>query len=326
MKLVRRQFLQHAGAAAALMALPSIAGAQTYPTRTVRLVAGFPPGSATDIIARILAQPLSQRLGQEVIVDNKPGAGSNLAAEFVAKAAPDGYTLLAMTITNAVNETLYQGLGFDFARDIVPVVATFESPNTFAVNPSVPAHTVAEFIAYAKANPGKINYASFGIGSAPHMNGELFDMMTGVKMVHVPYRGNPLPDLLSGQVQAIFSPMPVTIGAIRAGQLRALAVTSAKPSEALPGVPTVAETVPGFNAGIWHGIGAPKGTPAAVIARLNKEVNAILADAKTKEQFAKYGGTPVGGTPESFGKFIAGEITKWGKVIKTANIKVDSEH
>ncbi len=326
MKLGRRQFLQNAGAVAALMALPSMVAAQTYPTRTVRLVAGFPPGSATDIVARLLAQPLSERLHQEVIVDNKPGAGSNLAAGFVAKAAPDGYTLLAMTITNAVNETLYTGLDFDFARDIVPVVQTFESPNTFAVNSSVPAHTVAEFIAYAKANPGKINYASFGIGSAPHVNGELFQMMTGIKMVHVPYRGNPLADLISGQVQAIFSPMPVTLGAIKAGQLRALAVTTPKPSDALPGVPTVAATVPGFSTSIWHGIGAPKRTPAAVIARLNKELNGILADPKTKEQFAKYGGTPVGGSPEAFGKFIAAEVTKWGKVIKTADIKMDQAH
>ena len=323
MKLVRRQFLQHAGAAAALVAFSSIATAQSYPTRTVRLVVGFPPGSATDIVARLLAQPLSQRLGQQVIVDNRTGAGSNLGAAVVAKAAPDGYTLLAMTITNAVNETLYKNLDFDFARDIVPVVQTFESPNLFAVTPSLPAHSVAEFIAYAKANPGKINYASFGIGSAPHMNGELFQMMTGIKMIHVPYRGNPLADLIGGQVQAIFSPMPVTIGAVRAGQLRALAVTSAKPSEALPSVPTVAATVPGFDTSIWHGVGAPKGTPLAVIARLNKELNAILAEPKTKEAFAKYGGTPVGGTPEAFGKFIAAEITKWGKVIKTANVQVE---
>ena len=323
MTLVRRQFLQHAAAAAALLACSSVAAAQTYPTRTVRLVVGFPPGSATDIVARLLAQPLSQRLGQQVIVDNRTGAGSTLGAGVVAKAAPDGYTLLAMTITNAANENLYKNLDYDFARDIVPVVQTFESPNLFAVNPSLPAHTVAEFIAYAKANPGKINYASFGIGSAPHMNGELFQMMTGTKMVHVPYRENPLADLISGQVQAIFSPMPVTIGAVRAGQLRALAVTTTKPSDALPGVPTVAATVPGFSTSIWHGIGAPKGTPPAVVARLNNEFNAILADPKIKEAFAKYGGVPVGGTPQAFGKFIAEEIAKWGKVIKTANIKLE---
>jgi tripartite-type tricarboxylate transporter receptor subunit TctC len=324
MKLPRRKFLQGGGGVAALSILPKIARAQVYPTRTVRLVAGFPPGSATDIVARLIAQPLSERLGQQVIVDNRPGAGSNLAAELVAKSTPDGYTLLAMTITNAVNETLYQGLGFDFAHDIVPVVSTFESPNVLAVNPSLPTKTLPEFIAYARANPGKINYASFGIGSAPHMNAELFEMMIGVKMVHVPYRGSPLPDLLSGQVQAIFSPMPVTIGAIRGGQLRALAVTSAKRSDALPDVPTVAEFVPGFDARIWHGIGAPKGTPPDIIAKLNKEINAVLEDPKTKGQFAKYGGTAVGGSSEAFGKFIADEITKWSKVIKTANIKLDS--
>jgi len=326
MKILRRQFLQLAGAAAALPVFSHFASAQDYPTRTVRLVVGFPPGSATDIVARLIAQPLSERLGQQVIVDNRPGAGSNLAAEFVAKAAPDGYTLLAMTITNAVNETLYQGLNFDFARDIVPIVRTFQSPNVLAVNPLVPAKTLPEFIAYAKANPGKLNFASFGVGSAPHMNGELFDMMTGVKMVHVPYRGSPVPDLLSGQVQAIFSPMPVTIGYIRSGKLRALAVTSEKPSDALPGVPTVAQFVPGFNAGIWHGIGAPKGTPPEIIGKLNKEINAVLDDPKTKAQFAKYGGTAVGGSPDAFGKFIADEIAKWAKVIKTANIKPESGH
>ena len=326
MTLLRRQFLQLAGAAAALPLLSTFARAQGYPTRTVRLVVGFPPGSATDIIARIIAQPLSQRLGQQVIVDNRPGAGSNIAAETVARAAPDGYTLLAMTITNAVNETLYQGLGFDFARDIVPVVGTFQSPNVLAVNPSVPAKTLPEFIAYAKANPGKINFASFGIGSAPHMNGELFEMMTGVKMVHVPYRGSPVPDLLSGQVQCIFSPMPVTIGYIRSGKLRALAVTSAKPSDALPGVPPVAKFVPGFDAGIWHGIGVPKGTPPEIIAKLNKEINVVLDDPKTKAQFAKVGGTAIGGSSAAFGKFVTSEIAKWGKVIKTAHIKQETGH
>jgi tripartite-type tricarboxylate transporter receptor subunit TctC len=326
MKLLRRQFLQFAGAAAALPVFSTLARAQAYPTRPVHLIVGFPPGSATDIVARMIAQPLSQRLGQQVVVENRPGAGSNLAAETVARAAPDGYTLLAMTITNAVNETLYQGLNFDFARDIVPVVGTFQSPNVLAVNPSVPAKTVPEFIAYAKAHPGKINYASFGVGSAPHMNGELFEMMTGVKMVHVPYRGSPVPDLLSGQVQAIFSPMPVTIAYIKSGKLRALAVTSAKPSDALPGVPTVAQFVPGFNAGIWHGIGVPKGTPPAIIAKLNKEINVVLDDPKMKAQFAKIGGTAIGGSQAAFGKFVQSEIAKWGNVIKTAHIKLESAH
>jgi tripartite-type tricarboxylate transporter receptor subunit TctC len=325
-KLQRRRFLQLAGAAAALPAASRFAWAQSYPTRTVRIVVGFPPGSATDIDMRLIAAPLGQKLGQEVIVDNRPGAGSNLAAETVARAAPDGYTLLAMTITNAVNATYYETLAFDITRDIVPVIGTFQSPNVLAVNPSVPAKMLPEFIAYAKANPGKINFASFGAGSAPHMNGELFKIMAGVNMVHVPYRGSPVPDLLSGQVQAIFSPMPVTIALIRADKLRALAVTSAKRSDALPGVPTIAEFVPGFEAGIWHGIGAPKGTPPDVIGKLNKEINAILADPKTKEEFAKIGGTAIGGTAEEYGKFVAAEIEKWGKVIKTANIKPEASH
>jgi len=326
MGLLRRQFLILTAAAAALPVCSTLAVADNYPTRPVRLIVGFPPGSATDTIGRIIADSLSKRLGQQVVVENKTGAGSNLAAQFVAHAAPDGYTLLAMTITNAVNETFYQNLDFDFAKDIVPIVETFQSPNVLAVNPSVPAKTLPEFIAYAKANPGKINYASFGVGSAPHMNGELFDMMAGVKMVHVPYRSSPVPDLLSGQVQAIFSPMPVTINFIKAGKLNALAVTSDKPSDALPGVPTVAQYVPGFNAGIWHGIGAPKGTPPDIIAKLNKEINAVLADPETKAKFAKYGGVPVGGTSEAFGKFIHAEIEKWAKVIKTANIKPESGH
>ena len=237
----------------------------------MRIVVGFPPGSATDTDMRLLAAPLGQKLGQEFIVENKPGAGSNLAAEIVSRATPDGYTLLAMTVTNAVNATLYQGLSFDIQKDIAPVIGTFESPNCLVVTPSVPAKTLPEFIAYAKANPGKINYASFGIGSAPNMNGELLKLMAGINLVHVPYRQSPVPDLLSGQVQAFIGPLPVTIAFVRSGKLRALAMTSAKRNAALPDVPTVAETVPGFEAGIWHGIGAPKGTPKEIIATLNKE-------------------------------------------------------
>jgi len=321
MKLPRRQLLRLAASAAALAALPRIARAQSYPTRTVRIVVGFPPASATDIVARLIAQSLSERIGQQVIVDNRPGAGSNIAAEAVAKAAPDGYTLLAMTVTNAVNATLYEGLNFDIVRDIAPIVGTFRSPNVMAVNLSVPAKTLPEFIAYAKANPGKINYASFGYGSAPNVNGELFKMMAGVDLVHVPYRGNPVPDLLGGQVQVIFSPMPVTIEQIRAGKLRALAVTGATRSDALPDVPTVADFVPGFEAYIWHGIGAPKDTPADIIEKLNKEINAVLADPKIKERFADVGGAPIGGSPAELGKLLATEIEKWGKVIKAANIK-----
>jgi tripartite-type tricarboxylate transporter receptor subunit TctC len=326
MKLRRRQFLQLAGAAAAFPILPQIARAEGYPVRPVRIVVGFPPGSATDIDMRLIAAPLGQKLGQEFLVDNKPGAGSNLGAEVVARATPDGYTLLAMTVTNAVNATLYPGLSFDIQKDIAPVISTFTSPNTLVVNPSVPAKTLPEFIAYAKANPGKINYASFGIGSAPNMNGELLKLMAGIDMVHVPYRQSPVADLLSGQVQVFFGPMPITLSLVRAGKLNALAVSSAKRSDALPDVPAVAELLPGFEANIWHGIGAPKGTPKEIIATLNKEINAILATPQTKEKFANIGGTALGGTPEEYGKFISAEIDKWGKVIKAANIKPVAEH
>jgi len=326
MTLRRRQFLQLAATAAALPAVSSIARADTYPNRPVRIVVGFPPGSATDTDMRLIAAPLGQKLGQEVIVDNKPGAGSNLAAEIVSKASPDGYTLLAMTVTNAVNATLYQGLSFDIQKDIAPVIATFESPNLLVINPSVPAKTLPEFIAYAKANPGKINYASFGIGSAPNMNGELLKLMAGINLVHVPYRQSPVPDLLSGQVQAFIGPMPVTIAFVKSGKLRALGVTSAKPNPALPDVPTIAQSVPGFEASIWHGIGAPKGTPKDIVDRLNKEINGILATPEIKTKFGNIGGTALGGTPEQYGKFIATEIEKWGKVIKSANIKPVSAH
>ena len=300
--------------------------ARNYPSRPVRIVVGFPPGSATDTDMRLIAAPLGQKLGQELIVENKPGAGSNLAAEIVSKATPDGYTLLAMTVTNAVNATLYQGLSFDIRKDIAPVIGTFESPNCLVVTPSVPAKTLPEFIAYAKANPGKINYASFGIGSAPNMNGELLKLMAGINLVHVPYRQSPVPDLLSGQVQAFIGPMPVTIAFVKSGKLRALAVTSAKRNAVLPDVPTVAETLPGFAAGIWHGIGAPKGTPQEIVATLNKEINGILASPEIKEKFANIGGTALGGTPEEYGKFITAEIEKWGKVIKAANIQPVSTH
>lgn len=326
MRLLRRQFLQFAATAAALPAVSTFARADTYPSRPVRIVVGFPPGSATDTDMRLIAAPLGQKLGQEVIVENKPGAGSNLAAEIVSKATPDGYTLLAMTVTNAVNATLYQGLSFDIRKDIVPVIATFESPNLLVVTPSVPAKTLAEFIAYAKANPGKINYASFGIGSAPNMNGELLKLMAGINLVHVPYRQSPVPDLLSGQVQAFIGPMPVTIAFVKSGKLRALGVTSAKRNAVLPDVPAVAETLPGFAAGIWHGIGAPKGTPPEIVARLNKEINGILASPDIKEKFANLGGSALGGTPDEYGKFISAEIEKWGKVIKAANIQAVSAH
>ena len=321
MNLPRRTFLHLAASAAALPALSPIANAETYPSRPVRLIVGFPAGYATDIVARLIAQSLSERLGQQVAVENRPGAATNIAAEEVVKAAPDGYTLLAMTVTNAVNATLYKDLNFDIVHDIAPIVATFRSPNVLVVTPSLPTKTLSEFIAYAKANPGKINYASAGYGSAPNVNAELFKMMTGVDLVHIPYSGSFVPDLLSGQVQCAFPPIPLAIANIRAGKLRALAVTSATRSDALPGIPTVGEFVPGFEATIWHGIGAPRKTPAAIINKLNHETNAVLADPKVKERFANIGGTAIGGSPADFGKLIADEIKKWGKVIRVANIK-----
>jgi len=319
----RRRFLQLLGASALA---PTVSfAADTYPTRPIRIIVGFAPGTATDIAMRLIAQPLSVRLGREVVVENKPGAASNIAADFVVRSPPDGYTLLAMTVTNAINATFYPHLNFDITRDIVPVIATFQSPSTFVVNPSVPVKTIPEFIAYAKANPGKLNYASSGYGSAPNLNGEMFKIMTGVNIVHVPYRSSLVPDLLAGQVQAFIGPMPVTIAYVKAGKLRALGVTSAKRSDALPDVPAIAEFVPGYEATIWHGLGAPKGTPPAIVDRLNKEINAVLAAPDFKAKFAKIGGTTLGGTSAAYGKLIADEIAKWGKVIREANIKPQSD-
>jgi tripartite-type tricarboxylate transporter receptor subunit TctC len=321
MKLPRRKFIYLAVGAAALPVLPRAACALDYPTRPVRIILGFPPGSATDIVARLIAQSLSERLGQQVIVDNRPGAGSNIGTEAVVRSPPDGYTLLAATVTNAVNATLYQDLNFDFVRDIAPVIGTFRSPNVMVVTQSLPTKTLAEFIAYAKANPGKINYASFGYGTAPNMAAELFKMMAGVDLVHVPYRNNYLPDLIAGQVQVAFNPIALSIAQIKAGKLRALAVTGTTRSDALPDVPTVAEFVPGYSAIIWHGIGAPKDTPADIIDKLNTEINAVLADPGLKARFADLGGTAIGGSPADFSKLIASEIEKWGKVVRAANIK-----
>jgi tripartite-type tricarboxylate transporter receptor subunit TctC len=326
MKLHRRQFVKLSLASAALPAVSQFARADNYPTRPVRIIIGFPPGSATDIDMRLIGPPLSQMLGQEFVMDNRPGAGSNLAAETVVHANPDGYTLLAMTVTNAVNASLYQGLSFDVSKDIVPVAGTFKSPNLLVVNPSVPAKTLAEFIAYAKANPGKLNYASFGLGSAPNMNGELLNMMAGIKIVHVPYRSSPVPDLLSGQVQVFIGPMPVTMAFVKSGKLRPLAVTSSTRVAALPDVPTVATTLPGFEAYIWHGVGAPKGTSPDIVAKLNKGINSVLADPGIQEKFANLGGTVLTGSPAEYGKFVADEIVKWRKVIKTADIKAVSAH
>jgi tripartite-type tricarboxylate transporter receptor subunit TctC len=321
MKLPRRQFLHLAVGAAALPAMLRVALADTYPSRPVRIVVGFPAGTATDIDARLIAQSLSERLGQQVIVDNRPGAGSNIAAEAVVRAPPDGYTLLAMTVTNAVNATLYQGLKFDIVRDIAPIAGTMRTANVLVVNPSVPAKTLPEFIAYAKANPGKINYASGGYGSAPNMAGELLKIMAGVDLVHVPYRSSILPDLLGNQVQVAFTPIPLSINYIRDGKLRALAVTSTTRSDALPGIPPVAEFVPGYVANVWHGVGAPRETPAEIINKLNKEINTVLADPTIRARFVNLGAEPMPMAPADFGKLIADEIEKWAKVIKSAGIK-----
>jgi tripartite-type tricarboxylate transporter receptor subunit TctC len=321
MKVHRRKFLHFAAATAALPALPRMASAEAYPSRPVRIVVGFPPGAATDIIARLVAEGLSQRLGQQFIVDNRPGAGSNIGAETAIKAPPDGYTLLAITVTNAVNATLYDNLNFDLIRDIAPVSGTIRSASVLEVNPDVPTKTVPEFIAYAKANPGKLNYASFGSGTAPNMAAELFKLMTGVNLVHVPYKSSYMPDLLSGQVQLTFTPIPLTISYIRSGQMRALAVTSATPSDALPGIPPIAEFVPGYEANIWHGIAAPKNTPPDIVGTLNKEINAVITDPAMKVKFANLGAEPMPMTPVEFQKFIADQIDKWGKVVKFAAMK-----
>jgi tripartite-type tricarboxylate transporter receptor subunit TctC len=321
MKLPRRKFLHLAAGAAALPAVCRTASAQTYPTRPVHLIVGFPAATATDIVARLIAEALSERLHQQVIVENRTGAATNIAAEVVSKATPDGNTLLALTITNAVNTTLYSGLTFDIKRDLAPVVGTFRSALAMVVTPSVPAKTIPEFIAYAKANPGKINYASLGHGSTPNVNGELFKLKAGVEIVHIPYRGNPIPDLLGGQVQVMFGTLPSVISYIKAGTLRALAVTSAERSSALPEVPALAEFLPGFDTYLWHGIVAPRNTPKDIIDTLNKETNAVLAEPKMKTRFDELGGSAIGGTPDDFGRLIAGEIEKWGEVIRTANIK-----
>jgi len=323
MKLPRRQFLHLAAGAAALPAVSRIARAQAYPTRPVRLIVGFPPGTATDTDARLIAQWLSGRLGQQVIVDNRTGAGTNIAVENVVRAAPDGYTLLMVTVTNAINATLYQGLNFDLLRDIAPVAGTMRTANVLVVNPAVPARTLPQFIAYAKANPGKINYGSGGIGAGNHVAGELFKFMTGVDLVHVPYRSSMTPDLIAGQVQVAFTPIPLSIAFIRDGKLRALAVTGAKRSDALPGIPTVSEFVPGYLAEIWHGVGAPKNTPADIIDKLNKEIGAGLADPAMIAKFANVGAEAMPMTPGEFGQFIVAEIDKWAKVVRFAGIKVE---
>ena len=325
MEIPRRQFLHLAGGAAALPALSRIARAQAYPSRPVRIVVGFPPGGSNDTLARPMGQWLSQRLGRPFIVENRAGAGGNLATAAVVRAPADGYTLLLVGPTQVMNVALYDHLNFDFLRDIAPIGGITFAPLVMVINPSFPVKTVAEFIAYAKANPGRINYASSGNGTSNHVVGELFKIMTGVDIVHVPYRGGgpALTDLLGGQVQMMFATISSSIGYIRAGNLRVLAVTTAKRSDALPDVPTVSETVAGFEANDWYGLGVTKGTPANIVDKLNMEINAALADPTMKERLAVLGGAPMPMTPSGFGKLMAGETEKWAKVIKFAGIKAE---
>jgi tripartite-type tricarboxylate transporter receptor subunit TctC len=323
MKLPRRKFLHLAAGAAALPALSRFAWAQTYPTRPVHIIVGFSAGGTTDIGARLIAQWLSERLGRPFVIENRPGVGTHVATEAVVRAPADGYTLLMVTGANAINASLYDKLNYNFVRDIAPVASVIRSPFVLEVYPAVPVKTVPELIAYAKANPGKINMASFGIGSASHLSGEMFKTITGIEMLHVPYRGSApmVIDLLSGQVQLAFDNLPASIEQIRAGKLRPLAVTTATRSEALPDVPALGEILPGYEASAWIGVGAPKNTPAEIIDKLNKEINAALADPKIKARFADLSGTVVAGSPADCGNLIADETEKWGKVIRTANIK-----
>ena len=322
MNLVRRRFLYLAGAA---IAAPAAAWSQTYPARPLHMVVGFAAGGGADIIARLIGQSLSERLGQQIVVDNRPGAGTNIATEVVVKAAPDGYTLLLANSPNAINTTLYDNLSFDFIRDVAPVASIGRVPLVMVVNPTLPAKTVAEFIAYAKANPGKVNMGSGGNGAPDHMSGELFKAMAGVGMLHVPYRGvaPAITDLLGGQVQVIFGTMPAVIELIKAGKLRALGVTTATRSNELPDVPTIAEFVPAYEASQWYGIGAPRNTPAAVIERLNRETNAVLAEPGMKARLAELGASVLSGSPADFGKLIVEETAKWAKVVKLSGARPD---
>jgi tripartite-type tricarboxylate transporter receptor subunit TctC len=322
-ELPRRQFLHLAASTAALPALLRVALALDYPARPVRLIVGFPAGGLTDILARLLSPWLSERLGQQFIVEDQPGAGTNLATEMVVRARPDGYTFLMATSTNAINATLYDNLKFNFIRDTTPVASIARTPLVMEVNPSFPAKTVPDFISYAKANPGKINMATAGIGSSVHLSGELFMTMTGVQLVPVHYRNSYVPDMLAGQVQVVFSPVPTTIEQVRAGKLRALAVTSRTRSDALPDVPTIGEFVSGYEASVWNGLVAPKNTPTEIIDKLYKEIDAALADPKIIARFAAVGSVPKSMTPADFGKFIVEDTEKWGKVIRANNIRAE---
>jgi tripartite-type tricarboxylate transporter receptor subunit TctC len=321
MKLPRRNFLHLAAGAAALPAVSRIAWAQSYPTRPARIVVGFPAGTSSDITARLIGQWLSERLSQQFIVENRTGAGTNIAADAVVHAASDGYTLLWVTQTNAINASIYKTLNFNFIRDIKPVASIIHVPAVMMVHPSVPAKTVPEFITYAKANPGKINMSTPGIGSINHVAGELFNMMAGVDLVAVHYRSSQFPDLLSGQVQVTFNPLPSSLEFIRAGKLRALAVTSAIRQDVLPNTPSVAQYVPGYEATAWFGIGAPKNTSNEILKKLNGEINESLVDSQLKARLVDLGGTPTPMTPDDFRKFIATETEKWAKVVKFARIE-----
>jgi tripartite-type tricarboxylate transporter receptor subunit TctC len=323
MKLPRRKFLHLATGAAALPAVSRIARAQAYPSRPVHIVAGFPAGSAPDILARLIGEWFSERLGQPFVIENRLGAASNIATEAVVRASPDGHTLLLVVSANAISATLYDKLNFNFIRDIIPVASLVRNPLVMEVNPSLPIKTVPEFIAYANANPGKLSFASTGNGSTPHVSAELFKAMTDVNMVHVPYRGSPqaITDLLGGQVQVMFDILAASIEHIRSGKLRALAVTTMARQEMLPDVPTVGELVAGYEASAWAGLGVPRNTPTEIVEKLNREVNAALADPKIKMQLAKLGGAALALSPADFGKLIADETEKWGKVIRAANIK-----
>jgi tripartite-type tricarboxylate transporter receptor subunit TctC len=325
LKLPRRGFLQLAAGAAALPTMSRVARAQAYPTRPVRIIVGFTPGGPTDVFARVMAQWLSDHLGQQFVVENRPGAGSNIATEMVVNASPDGYTLLLTSPANTINASLYGKLGFDFIRDITPVASIVRTIYVMVVNPAIPAKTVAEFISYAKANAGKINMASAGSGTTQHVVGELFKMMTGVEMIHIPYRGAApaLTDLIGGQVQVMFDNMTSSLEFIRAGKLRALGVTTSTRSALLPNIPTISDFVPGFEASAQFGLGAPKNTPAEIVAKLNKEINAGLADPKIKQQFADLAAVVLPGSQAEFGKLIADETEKWAKVVKLSGAKPD---
>src|SRR5215475_1146494 len=325
MMLPRRRFLSLAAGAVAAPAMSRIAKAQSYPARPVRLIIGYTPGGSADLTSRLMAQWLSERLDQQFLVESRPGAGTNLATEAVVNATPDGYTLLLVAPANAINATLYEKLNHNFIRDIAPVGGINRFPNVMEVNPAVPVKTVPEFIAYAKANPGKLNMASSGAGSTIHVSGELFKMMTGINMVHVPYRGGApaLTDLISGQVQVMFDNVPTSIEFIRAGKLRPLAVTTAARSNVLPDLPNVADFVPGYEASAWYGVGVPKGTPEAIIDKLNKETNAILADPKARARFDELGASLIAGSPAEFGQLVADETEKWAKVVKFSGARPD---